>query len=160
MSLEVPGSILGITYGDKYSNTLGPLEEYDSYIEFSQFFLRDGNGRGTVRGRYQIRTMQYSILEYSKYRTSITNTDYVVFTTNGSIGPLWLDAARWIDTKVWTEVLATYTRTYRNDPKITVSTNSTKVKILFGHNDEDPYKGFELATVNVEALFHQRSKRI
>jgi hypothetical protein len=152
--------MLGINYGDLYSNTLGPLEEYDSYIEFSQFFVRDSTGKGTVRGRYQLRTMQYSINSFSKYRTSITNTDYVVLTTHATMGPYWLDHILWNDSKIWTETLATYTRTYRNDPKITISTNSTKVKILFGHNDEEPYKGFELATVNVEALFHQRSKRI
>jgi hypothetical protein len=159
MTLEIPGDILTPIYGDLYSNSISRIP-YKSFLEFSQFFLRDGNGKGSPRGRYQLRTMEYVINKLSKYKTTIINTAYVL---NGGVnfGPLWLDFNLWNDDYLWVETFATYSADYYNDEKITVATNSEDVKIIFSSSDkeEEQFRGFELATVNIEAFFYQRSRR-
>jgi hypothetical protein len=158
MSLETPGDIDDVHYGDEFSAIFDPIP-YISYIKFSEFFLRDKYNKGSVRGRYQIRTVQYTISAKSRYKTTIINTDYLLGKEDNHFGPLWIDTAVWNDELVWTEHYPVYKREYYDDDKITVSTNSKRLEMIFRNNELEPYKGFELATLNVEAFFSQRSKR-
>jgi hypothetical protein len=157
MTLEIPGDIRTVRYLDQYSTFIEPTP-YKSFLIFSEFFLRDGNGKGTVRGRYQIRTIQYTVEDYSHYLTSMFNTDTIIPSLN-SFGPTWVDTDVWDDNEQWTEGDTFYTRQYYDDDKVTVMGNSKNITITFSNNPLVPEKGFELATVNVEALFSQRSTR-
>jgi len=158
MSLEVPGKITDVEYIDTYTSrgTVG----YTSYINFSEFFYRDKEGKGTVRGRYQLRTFKYTIDENSKYVTSIVSTDqFVLLNEDDYLYKIWYDTETWEDTLVWLDTDLAYTREYINDDKVTLMANSKKVEIVFSSSKEEPTKGFELSTVNIEALFTQRSTR-
>jgi len=157
MSLEIPGNIGLIDYRDNFSLLAEPLD-YISYLDFSQFFVRDANGKGTVRGRYQLRTLQYTISEYSSYLTTIYSTDNILDSI-GSMGPAWDDTIAWDDSNSWGETDTFYTREYYNDDKVTIMSDSKKVNITFRSSPIEPSKGFELATVNIEAFFSQRSTR-
>ena len=158
INLEIPGDISGISYMDTYSGTPYPVE-YESLIEFSQFFLRDGNQRGTQRGRFQIRTLLYSVTDNSSFETWLYNKDLSLLRTDQDFGPYWTDTDNWDDTLQWTDVDPLYYRIYRNDKKITALANAQKTIIVFKNNTINTDKGFELATVNVEALYYQRSRR-
>ena len=158
MSLEVPGSINDKDYLDNYSTT-NNVEEYDSHVEFSEFFVRDAAGKGTVRGRYQLRTLQYTIAEDSSYKTTIESIGTNLFNEDTMYGTTWEDTDAWEDTMLWVEVNPAYERVYKNDDKVTIMANSKLVKVVFGVNEDATSKGFELSTVNIEGFFHQRSSR-
>lgn len=157
VSLEVPGDITAVTYRDA-------TQEYESSILFSRFHVRDANGIGTERGRLQLRTLQYSIHDDSHYMTSITNTELT-----SQVDPLdtwilkdgsWDDGGIWDDTDFWRDGPLYFIREYKDDDKITVMGNAANTAILFSTNTDYPSAGFELNTLNYEALFNQRSRRI
>ena len=50
-------------------------------------------------------------------------------------------------------------RVYKNDDKVTVTSNSDKTIIEFSENEDEADKGFGLSTVNYEGIFHMRSQR-
>ena len=158
MSLEVPGDISNISYLDSY-NSVDIDNAYTSSIKFSEFFLRDEKGKGTVRGRSQIRTLQYTINELSRYLTEIGNTGLSTLDPETMYGTTWNDADIWDDTLIWVDITPYYTRTYVDDDKVTVMSNSKTVEITFKSSEVEPSKGFEIATANIEAFFHQRSTR-
>ncbi len=151
------GTEIAGEYLDEY--TVGVKEPYTSYITFSEFFYRDDKGKGTVRGRYQIRTIKYTIEDISRYRTDIINTDHILAIPNNSFGPTWDDTGIWEDPLIWMDVNPNYIREYINDDKVTILSDSKRVVITFLSSEEEPEKGFELATVNIEAFFIQRSLR-
>jgi len=99
LSLEIPGSINDITYLDEYDE----LSSYDSYLTFSEFFVRDNEGKGTVRGRYQLRSMQYTIDEDSKYRTLLFSKDQGVLEPEVCYGLTWDDSEVWAVTLLWSD---------------------------------------------------------
>ena len=158
MSLEIPGSINDVVYSDTYNNIDG-AQSYSSYLIFSEFFLRDAKGKGTVRGRYQLRSLQYTIEEDSKYMTNISSSNQSILDTDTMTGPTWVDTETWRDDTIWVDVDPMYTREYVDDDKVTVMSDSKKVEITFNSSVAEPTKGFELSTVNIEAFFHQRSTR-
>jgi hypothetical protein len=158
MSLEIPGVTINDIYVDVYSKDMYE-QDFESAILFSKFYFRDSQGKGTVRGRYQIRTLQYTILKGSKYLTTIYNTDHLTRYDDDNFGPTWDDDIFWDDTLMWTDNQQVVIRKYETDDKVTVSSENTKAIITFKNSEEYPYRGFELATVNVEALFSQRSLR-
>lgn len=158
ISLEIPGDITAISYADAQVN--GTDIQYISGFIFSQFYYRDQRQKGTVRGRYQLRTMEYTFGDVSSYMTNIRNTTE----TRNAIqtacfGPNWEDTFLWEDEAVWVDTLPDYDRQYINDSKITVMSSAKNVKITFTNNPLEPNYGFELSTANVEALFYQRSQR-
>ena len=155
MSLEVPGDINDVVYNDTYT-TPG---DYTSYLEFSEFFVRDQQGKGTVRGRLQLRTLEYTVSDDSRYVTNIFNTDQVVENPDVYFGPLWDDTLVWSDNLRWIDNSLVYSREYIDDSKVTVLSNSKYARITFKSSTVAPSKGFELATANIEAFQHQRSAR-
>ena len=157
MSLSVPSDITTINYLDEY--TTDTYTPYLSKIDFSEFFVRDANSKGTVRGRYQLRTMKYTISNNSFYDTIIADKNNELVNTDIIMGPLWDDTEIYNDTKYWSDVIPTYTRTYNNDNLVTILADSKRVQISFTSSEDSPSKGFEVATVNIEGLFHQRSLR-
>ena len=156
IKLDLPGSITQVEYIDKY---LSGSEEYESYIKFSQFFIRDNSGKGTSRGRYQLRTLLYTITSDSEYSTVIANFSQPMLVED-SYGVYWNDGDIWNDDLVWMVTVPYYTREYGSDKKVTVMTSSDNADITFRSSKTLTHKGFELATVNVEALYSQRSRRI
>ena len=158
MSLEIPGAIGDVSYVDDYPGTEGTTP-YNSSITFSEFFYRGADGKGTVRGRYQIRTLNYTVDKLSKYVTEIENRDLATLDSTTMYGPTWTDTGVWDDSLIWVDINPYYTREYINDDKVTVLSNSKTVGITFKSSTLEPEKGFELATVNIEAFFHQRSTR-
>ena len=157
MSLEIPGDITAVTYQD---------EGYGSYvsrIKMSKFHVKDANGNGTNRGRTQIRSMLLATKDNSRYMTTIYNrkfstnpdeTDWMIKTG------FWDDAGEWVDTNVWKDAYPLYVRDYYDDEKISVMSNSNDVQIEIKNNDQAPTTGFELSTVDIEALFFQRAARM
>jgi hypothetical protein len=159
LPLEIPGTIDKFTYLDKFST--GIFKPYTSGIWFSNFYFRDARGLGSNRGRMQLRTILYDA--DGKYMTTIatqipTTTDIQDYSC---FYPVWDDTLTWIDDNRWVDTLPTYNRRYYNDKLITVMADNEAVKIVFSNSDEylDRDKGFELHTVNVESLYHQRSTR-
>ena len=159
MALDIPGSIADVTYLDEY-NTIEGTMSYISSIDFSEFFYRDKNGKGSVRGRYQLRTLEYTIEELSKYVTYIANKASSVFDSDTMYGPTWGDTDVWDDTLIWADIDPLYTREYEDDAKVTVMSESKQVEITFRSSVTSPSEGFELATANIEGYFHQRSTRV
>lgn len=158
MLLEIPGNIDTVNYTDNY-NTIDNNIYYESKIGFSKFFYRGKDGKGTERGRLQLRTMLYTTTATSKFKTDILNNEMSLYNEDTMFGPIWDDTLVWDDTKIWIDVNPLYTRTYKNDKKVTIMADSKKADIFFSSNEDYPTKGFELATVNVESYFHQRSTR-
>ena len=158
IKLEIPGDIDNIVYADIDTDT--NLINYDSAIEFSQFFVRDAKGKGTVRGRLQLRTLQYSVDGASRYETVIINSNLRNLLTEDDFGPTWIDTDVWDDTLNWADIDPLYSRVYKDDDKVTVMSDTRYAEVIFKQNPDAPTKGFELATVNAEMLFHQRSTRI
>ena len=156
IELEIPGDITQVEYIDNFSTP----KTYNSYIELLQFFWRDANGRGTSRGRLQLRTLKYTMHKGSKYLTTLLNTNLVAIKTEGTYGDYWNDTDIWDDSLNWLDVNPVYTRMYFNDDKVTVMSDSRYIDIKIGENPNEPTKGFELATINAELLFHQRSFRV
>jgi hypothetical protein len=156
MTLELPGDITSLTYADNTDIS------YTSKVVMSRFHVRNQDGKGDVRGRTQLRTMMYSFnSDDSVYMTTIYNKKLT-----GQIDPqspwllksgYWDDTLTWDDTSTWVDILPLYERIYRNDDRVSIISNSKDTVIEFSNNDEDPDKGFALATVNVEAFYHQRS---
>jgi len=72
----------------------------------------------------------------------------------------WVDTGEWLDTNVWKDAYPLYIRNYYDDDTISVMSNSNDVQIEIKNNDKDPTKGFELSTVDIEALFFQRAARM
>ena len=157
MSLAIPNSISNITYTDEY--TTGNYTNYESLIEFSEFFIRDNKGKGTVRGRYQLRTIKYTIDEASSYVTLISDKNNSFFDESTMYGTDWDDTDTWDDTLLWVETNPEYSREYKDDELVTIMAESKRVTIQFKSSEDNPTKGFELATANIEGLFHQRSLR-
>ena len=138
IDLEIPRDIKYTTYQDAIITPANTNHGYyNSFIKFSEFFIRDSNGKGSIRGRYQIRSIEYTITEDSIYQTSINNKERFNDLSTGN-----------------------YTRVLPNDKKVTIMDNSKMVEIIFSENHKDMFKGFELATVNVEGYYHQRSARM
>lgn len=157
MSLEIPGDITAVTYQDEgYGN-------YTSSIKMSKFHVKDAKGNGTNRGRTQIRTIQLATKDNSRFMTSIYNRKFSTNpdTTNWMIKTgFWVDTGEWVDTNVWKDAYPLYIRDYYDDDKISVMSNSNDVQIEIKNNDQAPTTGFELSTVDVEALFFQRALRM
>ena len=158
MVLETPGALSDVTYYDRYNSTSGN-EEFTSKVQFSEFFYRGKDGKGTVRGRYQLRTIEYTIDEDSKYVTTIANTAHNIFDTDTMMGTTWVDTDTWDDDKIWVEVDPYYERVYTDDSKVTIMTDSKKALITFSSSTLEPSKGFILSTANLEGFFFQRSSR-
>lgn len=159
ISLEVPGDITTISYADVQPDGAPDLQ-YVSGLIFSQFYYRDARQKGSARGRFQLRTMKYTFGDVSSYMTNIRNTTETLNAIQTAcFGPNWIDSYLWEDESVWIDTLPDYDRQYLNDDKITVMSSANNVKITFTNNPLEPNYGFELATVNVEALFYQRSQR-
>jgi len=158
MSLEVPSRLEDTVYLDTYNVVDGP-QVFNSSILFSEFFVRDKEGKGTVRGRYQLRTIKYTVTEDSRYITCIYNTDHSILDEDTMMGPTWIDTDVWDDTKIWVDINPLYTREYIDDDLVTIMSNSKKVRITFKSSEAEPSKGFELSTANIEGFFHQRSRR-
>jgi len=158
ISLDVPPLIENVEYRDYY-NTIARGIPYKSVIVFSKFYIQDKSGLGTVRGRYQIRTIEYTINKASKYMTTIYSLDKVQLVSDEFYGPRWRDEDTWVDDLYWYDSVRFYTRDYYNDSKVTVMGNNENLTIEFRNNPDEPDEGFEIATVNVEGYFYQRSKR-
>ena len=157
ISLETPGKIDDILYADKLN--LGLYSPYTSGIWFSNFYFRDYRKLGSNRGRFQIRTILYDAL--GEYMTTITRY-HKQLTDNqedSCFYPVWDDNLTWIDDTVWIDVIPSYSRRYYSDKLITVMNNNLDTKIVFSNSEKDVSKGFELHTINVEALYYQRSTR-
>ena len=161
MSLSIPSDITAATYLDEYTKETPdtPKSPYLSKVDFSEFFIRDANSKGTVRGRYQLRTMKYTASNNSFYDTIIADKKNEIVNTDIIMGPIWDDTESYNDTKLWSDVVPIYTRTYNNDNLVTILADSKRVQISFTSSADSPSKGFEVATVNIEGLFHQRSLR-
>lgn len=158
ISLEVPGDITTILYED--INADASVSQYISGLIFSEFYYRDNRSKGTARGRFQLRSMKYTLGDVSSYQTVIRSTTPTLNSIQtAAFGPIWTDTYLWEDDSVWVDAIPDYDRIYYNDDKITVMSSSKNVVITFTNNPYEPNYGFELATVNVEALFYQRSQR-
>lgn len=158
IKLEIPGDMTAITYGDKDIDAT--YITYDSYINFSQFFWRDANGKGTSRGRLQLRTLLYSIdTTISRFETVIVNSNLRRLVTDIDFGPTWVDTDTWDDLLIWMDIDPLYSRIYKDDEKVTVMSDSRYAEITFRSSTDAPLVGFELATANIEMLYHQRSTR-
>ena len=165
MHLELPADVSQEVYGD--IDEVGTLHPYTSGIEFSRFYYKGRSNKGTERGRLQLRTMLYTVVKGSQYETFLENLrNYRSDVIANQIGPIWDDTMTWedVDTlgvpNLWVDANPTYLRRYINDNKITVMSSSENIKAVFVNNQENPLKGFELQTVNIEALFYQRSSRV
>jgi hypothetical protein len=158
INLEAPDDITSITYLDEVEN--GIFSAYRSQVVFSEFFIRDGKGKGNSRGRLQLRTLKYTIENDSHYQTTLYNKEQNLLLTRPATKSRWDDSLNWDDTWVWNETSQYIGRTYYNTDKVTISSDSKKVLIIFENNEEDATKGFELHNANVEGLFYQRSQRI
>ena len=159
MTLEVPGDITNVVYNDEIGNDT-PVN-YESNLTFSKWMIKDNNQIGTNRGRLTIRTIQYSLNPFSCYRTVIRNINLITPDTSNWIlaNGVWNDSGVWIDTNVWRDSIPLIEREYLNDSKVTISGNVDTTEISFKSDTTDPTAGFELATVNYEGTFTQRSKR-
>jgi hypothetical protein len=159
MSLEIPGDITTVTYSDEIGDDTAI--NYESNITFSQWLIKDGNGQGTRRGRLTIRTVKYTASLNSKYRTNIQNINLIIEDDSGWIlaAGVWDDTGTWQDDNVWRDSLPLIEREYYNDSKVTISGNTETTLISFKSDDTNPAAGFELATVNYEGTFTQRSRR-
>lgn len=157
MSLEIPGDISSTVYLDEGTDS------YVSKVTLSKFHVKDAKGNGTNRGRTQIRTILFTTKENSKYMCSIYNSKLSTNPdeTNWMIKTgFWDDTGEWVDTNVWKDAYPLYVRDYYNDKKVSVMSSSESVQIEFKNNANDPSTGFELSTVNIEALFFQRALRV
>ena len=156
MTLEIPGRVDNILYQDKISESTS--KSFISGVWFSNFYFRDSRKLGSNRGRFQLRTMLFSVPKYSKFQVSLTTP--IPFVSEGQDAscfyPEWNDSLPWRDEIIWVDVIPTYARTYFDDKKITISADNENIKAIF-HNNGDA--GFILETINVEALFYQRSTR-
>ena len=160
INLDIPKSINTIRYIDGNLETPQLLNEYTSYLKFSEFFVRTPDTKGTPRGRTQIRTIKYVISDYSHYMTSIITKDVINLPESEVFFGEWDDTGFWDDTLVWFDAAPRYTRIYKDDPKITVSGNSQNTDIVFSENPDYKDKGFELQMLNVEAYYFSRSRRV
>lgn len=155
ISLEIPGDITATMYLDNGTTN------FVSSVNLSEFLLKDTDGRGTTRGRTQLRTMQYTVTDDSFYKTilnSSLNTIDPLSTWLLKTGT-WDDLGVWDDDEIWRDALPLYQREYVNDDRVTLLSNTKNLIITIANDDANPSKGFEIATVNVEAYFHQRSLR-
>lgn len=157
MSLEIPGDITAVTYQDAGSN------DYVSSIKMSKFHVKDAKGNGTTRGRTQIRSVKIATKDNSRYMCSVynrkfsTNPDETDWMTKSGF---WDDAGEWVDTNVWKDAYPLYIRNYFDDTKVSVMSNSNDVQIEIKSNSQHPTTGFELSTIDIEALFFQRALRV
>ncbi len=159
LSLELPGEIDTVEYRDKYMAT--EEHNYTSALEFSRFYYKGQSVKGTERGRLQIRTLLYTILQDSRYITYLENIrNYSQDTLASQFGPTWIDTDLWVDGMTWHDANANYLRRYIDDERITIMSSAENLKAVFSSSVAEPTKGFELQAVNVEALFYQRSSRV
>jgi hypothetical protein len=168
MDLDLPGDMTTISYQDMTTNNTTFID-YTSAFELSTIYYTGKDQKGTVRGRLQLRTMQYGIGDDSAFKT-ILHTTNKVKPLEVSFGPTWEDTyinindvevpTLWDDTATWTDTNPSYDRVYYDDKKVTVMAGSEYVSIVFTSNELTPSKGFELETINIEALFYQRSSRV
>jgi len=152
ITLEISGTPQLVTYTDTIGTT---TFNYESSLEFSKWYIKDGNNNGTKAGRLQIRTLQYTLSKESQYSTYIVSDDGYISTDIGT----WVDDGVWDDTEVWTDSVQYYTVVIDNNPKVQVLGNSDNTIITFKQDRNNPTKGFELSTANFEGFFHQRSRR-
>jgi hypothetical protein len=104
-----------------------------------------------------------STKENSRYMVSIYNRKFSTNPdqTNWMIKTgFWVDSGEWVDTNTWKDAYPLYIRDYYDDKKISVMSNSHDVQIEIKNNDQSPSTGFELSTVDIEALFFQRASRM
>jgi len=143
----------------EYADVLPTREKltYNSKIIFSEFYLRDSTKMALYTGRTQIRTMEYAITEKSHYQTRIYNKDRLQSVGDTGFGPIWNDNGTWNDSLIWYDASPYYYRIYKDDSKVTVMGQNKTTRVIFEENEDYPTKGFELATVNLEYMFHQRS---
>lgn len=175
ISLAIPKDYTTVEYIDKYEDNT--QLSYISELEFGKFYIKNQNGLGNRRGRIQVRTLLYTIDEYSNYKTIITNInvlrkrnfDNFVLDSNNK----WNDDGKWCDYQnsdltencagttptVWFDLNNFNVREYTNDEKVTVMGNNEQIQIKFRNNTDNPSKGFELSTVNYEILYNSRSTR-
>ncbi len=158
ITLEIPKYFSSIIYADDTGGTV--LNSYRSYIDFSKFFVRTEDTKGSPRGRTQIRTIKYVVSKDSHYETKMITTNIVQFTESDVFYDDWDDTWNWDDTYIWYDDAPYYFRVYKDDPKITVSGNTDNIRIRFMENEDYPDNGFELQMLNVEAYYFDRSRRI
>lgn len=151
--LELPGDFSTTNYTDIVAmlNT-----SFESYIEFSKWFIKDQNGNGSKNGRLQIHSIEYSINKKSSYATYIVTDDGTISTELG----VWNDLSSWSDSYVWTDGIDYYTVVDTNNPKVCILGNSKDTLIVFKNDTLNSTKGFELETINFEGFYHQNSQRI
>jgi len=152
ISLEISGTPETVVYTDTINNV---THNYISKLEFSKWYIKDGNNNGTKAGRLQIRTLQYTTTKVSNFTTYIVTDDGYISTDVGT----WTDDGLWVDTELWTDTVPYYTVAIDNNSKVQVMGNSDNTIITFAQDRLNPTKGFELQTVNYEGFFHQRSQR-
>lgn len=152
INLELPGTIADKVYTDTINSI---TYDYDSYLEFSKWFIKDGNNNGTKTGRLQIRTIEYTMNPNSYFTTRIVTDDGIISDDLG----IWEDVGVWDDLDVWTDGVTFYTVTLDNNPLIHVMGNSESTNIFFYNDRNNTTKGFELSTIAYEGFFHQRSRR-
>ncbi|MCK4521914.1 MAG: hypothetical protein KAU20_05030, partial [Nanoarchaeota archaeon] len=159
MALELPGDVSTTTYNDEVGDDTAV--SFTSNVTFSKWLVKDANNLGTRRGRLTIRTVEYTTTLLSKFKTNIRNINLVTIDDSGWIlaDGTWDDTGTWIDTSPWRDSIPLIEREYYNDTKVTVSGNTDTTQISFKSDDTDPTAGFELATVNYEGTFTQRSRR-
>jgi len=155
LELDIPSVIPLQEYID---NTTGENVLYNSRINFSEFYLRDSTKMALYTGRTQIRTLEYAITDRSHYQTKVFNKDRFQLLGDDAMGPIWVDEDFWNDSYTWYDAIPHYFRTYKDDSKVTVMGQNTNTRVIFEENEDYPTKGFELATVNLEYMFHQRSR--
>jgi len=156
ISLNTPTNYEEIEYKD----TLNDVDYgFNSIVEFSQWQVKQEDF-GTIRGRLQIRTIEYSLDENSSYMTILENKDLTTTTFQSLIqSGNWDDTLTWVDASPWIDTGYKFDRLYYNNQKITVMGNSKTTLITFKENEKEPTKGFNLKTVNYEGEFYQRSQR-
>lgn len=169
VSLDLPADHTTTDYTDDMDGLR--TSSYLSRIVLSKWLIKDSKGIGTIRGRLQIRTAEFSVDREDAFKVSLVNdsllnpapTEEAWVMTEG----VWNDNYWWsfnetnTDDSIitWKDALPFFERAYYNDSKVTVSSNAETTFIIFDSNELDPSKGFALSTVNYEGMFRQRSSR-
>lgn len=158
ISLDIPSDISTVDYTDDFDGNRTNL--YESSIRLSKWQIKDANGLGTPRGRLQIRTAQIAASNNSQYTIKLVNEELFSTASNWILADgAWEDTGVWNDTKVWTDGFPYKERIYDNDKRVSVLSHAEKTFMIFQSHRTNKNKGFELATINLEGMFRQRSTR-
>lgn len=159
MQLDIPSNIANVNYTDDFDSNR--TNTFESELRLSKWQIKGAEGLGTPRGRLQIRTAQFTITKSSEYTINVVNDSLIdTVVTDWLISEgVWNDTKIWDDTSVWLDGVPYKARIYDNDDKITIASNAENTYIIIKNNRINKHKGFELATINLEGFFRQRSTR-